>query len=91
MLHLLSSAGTLALVSQNAAVEVLYELLDLRQLVLDQLQADDRVHLLIVLALQRRDVSGQLRHPSLQTQHLGLQVIRLQAADDVSYTPPPDI
>lgn len=83
LLHLLSGADTLLLVLQNAAVEFVHELLDLRQLSLDQLQADDRVNLFIVLALQRRDVFGELRQPSLQTQHHGLQVISLQLADFV--------
>lgn len=82
VLHLLSSAGTQALVTQGGAVEFVHEPLDLRQLVVDQLQADGCVHLLIILAVQYRNVLGQLRQPSLQAQHQALQLPRLCTADD---------
>lgn len=80
-MHLLSSAGTQALVTQGGAVEIVHEPLDLQQLVVDQLQADGCVHLLVILAVQCLDVRGQLRQPSLQAQHQAPQLPRLCTAD----------
>lgn len=69
---------TQALLSQDGAVEPLEQQLDLQQLVLQQLQADDSVQVSVILLLQQRHVVLQLGQPLLQTQQQTLEVKGLQ-------------